>query len=428
MSKTGDNHFNHKDIQTHLKHILLEDYLKNWSQVFANANYGKKIKTVNFVDGFAGRGYFDDGKMGSPQIAINRLLNFQNILQAEYSNDLRFKFYNVEYNTEYHQELEKIRLRSPYPHQIQNFSGKFEDHLDTLIHYTQGKPTFYFIDPFGYKGVNMNDMHRIIQQPSNELLINVMSYSLVRNITIKSSENELCKFFGVNTLPTDISKYLNLRRNSSDSLSLPLMQDLLKLEDNIIELYKTQIKSGTSNVYTLSKRIHSQINNNIYFHLVFVTRDRKGLIEMKKSMVQFEDLRTKAENHYIIQNQLNASTFQDDLFSDTNRHNSYGYKEFVQDFMLHFNKKEHVTYAKIIDFYLQYSPLPFESNDKKSISDYAKTLFSTNKNLIKTDNYAFKDYRERAECNTINSGLPPSTLSRLENRPKEVQQVEFELF
>lgn len=33
MSKKGDNHFNQKDIQTHLKHILLEDYLKNWSQV-----------------------------------------------------------------------------------------------------------------------------------------------------------------------------------------------------------------------------------------------------------------------------------------------------------------------------------------------------------------------------------------------------------
>lgn len=154
----------------------------------------KNIKTVNFVDGFAGRGYFDDGKMGSPQIAINRLLNFQNILQSEYRNDLRFKFYNVEYNPEYYQELEKIRLRSQYPHQIQNLLGKFEDHLDTLINFTQGKPTFYFIDPFGYKGVNMNDIHRIVKQPSNELLINVMSYSLVRNITIKSSEIELCKF------------------------------------------------------------------------------------------------------------------------------------------------------------------------------------------------------------------------------------------
>lgn len=230
----------------------------------------------------------------------------------------------------------------------------------------------------------MNDMHRILQQSSNELLINVMSYSLVRNITIKSSENELCNFFGVNTLPADISDYLNLRKHSSVALSMPLMQDLMKREDNIIELYKSQIKLGTSNVYTLSKRIHSQINNNIYFHLVFVTRDRKGLIEMKKTMVQFEELRTKAENNYIIQNQLDTSHFQDDLFSDNNRHNSYGYKEFVQDFMLHFNKKDNVTYAKVIDFFLQYSPLPFESNDEKSISDYTKTLFSTSKNSIKT--------------------------------------------
>jgi three-Cys-motif partner protein len=424
MSKKGDNHFNQKDIQTHLKHILLEDYLKNWSQVFANANHGKSIRTINFVDGFAGRGYFDDGHWGSPQIAMNRLLYFQNILQQEYGNNLRFNIYNVEYNSEYYDELEKIKLRSSHPHQIKNFAGKFEEHLESIISFTQGKPTLYFIDPFGYKGVNMRDMHRILQQQSNELLINVMSYSLVRNLPIKSSEKELCNFFGVSTLPPDISEYLRLKNLNIDTPSNITMQDLLKLEDDIIELYKNQVKSCGSNVYTLSKRIHSQINNNIYFHLVFVTRNRKGLIEMKKSMVQFEELRIKAEDKYVAQHRIDTIHLQDDLFSDFNRHESYEYQNFVSDFFTHFNKKPNVTYAKIIDFYLQNSPLPFDSvKDDKSITHFTKTLFTTNKNLIKTTNKAFKDHKDLAENNIITSSLPPSFLANIVKPPETYEQI-----
>lgn len=255
-------------------------------------------------------------------------------MQQEYGNNLRFNIYNVEYNSEYYDELEKIKLRSSHPHQIKNFPGKFEEHLESIISFTQGKPTLYFIDPFGYKGVNMTDMHRILQQQSNELLINVMSYSLVRNLPIKSSKKELCNFFGVSTLPLDISEYLRLKNLNIDTPSNITMKDLLKLEDDIIELYKTQVKSCGSNVYTLSKRIHSQINNNIYFHLVFVTRNRKGLIEMKKSMVQFEELRIKAEDTYVAQHRIDTIHLQDDLFSDFNRHESYEYQNFVSDFLL----------------------------------------------------------------------------------------------
>ncbi|WP_334078138.1 three-Cys-motif partner protein TcmP [Paenibacillus sanfengchensis] len=423
MSHKGNGHFNKKDIQTHLKHILLEDYLKNWSQVLANASKGRKITEVNFVDGFAGRGYFDDGKMGSPQIAIHRLLHFQNLLQEEYGNALKFNIFNVENDQDYFHELEKIKFSSPLSSQIHNLHGKFEDHLDDLIYRTKGKPTLYFIDPFGYKGVLMNDMRKILSHPSNELLINVMSYSLVRNITIKSNEKELCKFFGVNYLPPNIPEYLNLQNQSDDTLPTPHLEKLLKLEDSIIEFYKNEIKSGNAATYALSKRIHSQINNNVYFHLVFVTRNRRGLIEMKKSMVQFEEKRKQAEDVYILQNQLNTDFFICDLFSDDNQLISYEYKDYVKDFMKHFNRKSNITYAQLIDFFLQHTPLPFESlKDEKSIYNFSKKLLS-NTTWIRTTNKQFKDFRKEAEGNIINSFLPESFPDQLDNKHEVEEQM-----
>lgn len=425
MSQKGNSHFNKKDIQTHLKHILLGDYLKNWSQVLANASKGRKITEVNFVDGFAGRGYFDDGKMGSPQIAIHRLLHFQSSLQEEYGNALKFNIYNVENDPEYFQELEKIKLSSPLSNQIHNLHGEFEDHLDNLINRTKGKPTLYFIDPFGYKGVLMRDMRKILQQPSNELLINVMSYSLVRNITIKSSEKELCKFFGVDKLPPNIPEYLSLKNQNDDTLPTPHLEKLLKLEDSIIEFYINEIKAGNPNIYALSKRIHSQINNNVYFHLVFVTRNRRGLIEMKKSMVQFEEKRKQAEDVYILQNQLNTEFFISDIFSDDNQLSSYEYKDYVKDFMKHFNKKPNMTYAQLIDFYLQHTPLPFDSaKDGKSIYNFSKKLLS-NTTFIRTTNRKFKNFRKEAESNIINSFLPPSFSDQLDHQEEVEEQMLF---
>ncbi|MCD1257641.1 three-Cys-motif partner protein TcmP [Paenibacillus athensensis] len=417
------SHFDKKDIQTHLKHILLEDYLKNWSQVFANASIGSKIKRVNFVDGFAGRGYFDDGNIGSPQIAMNRLLNFQNFLQNEYGNDLKFNIYNVEYDSGYFQELNNIKNQSRLSHQIKNYLGKFEDHLDTLITSTKGSPSLYFIDPFGYKGVLMENMQKIIEQPSHEILINVMSYSIVRNVTIQSNEKELCKFFGVDTLPPDIPEYLKLASKDPSS-SKQHFGNLLKLEDNIIEFYKKQIKKGQPGTYTLSKRIHSQINNNIYFHLVFVTRNRKGLIEMKKSMVEFEKKRKQAEDHYIIQNKLGGYIFNNDLFSDDIQQFSYEYRDFVGDFIDNFNKIP-TTYATIIDFYLQNTPLPFKSEeDNKSIYDFSKKLFSNNI-YIRSTNKAFMNTKHDAENNIIHSNLPLAYLDQLFDDKDDGGQLEL---
>ncbi|WP_240417862.1 three-Cys-motif partner protein TcmP [Paenibacillus periandrae] len=411
MSKNiGDKHFDKKDIQTHLKHILLEDYLKNWSQVFAYASISSKIKKVNFVDGFAGRGYFDDGNIGSPQIAMNRLLNFQRILQEEYGNNLRFMIHNVEYNNVYYEELNKIKFLSSQSHQIHNYLGKFEDQLSTLLNSTIGSPSLYFIDPFGYKGVLMDDMQKILEQPSHELLINVMSYSIVRNVTIQSNEKELCKFFGVESLPATIPEYLKMASNNN---SKQQFGNLLKLEDSIVEFYKKQIKKGQSKVYTLSKRIHSQINNNIYFHLVFVSKNRKGLIEMKKSMVDFEKKRKQAEERYIISNQLGDYIFKNDLFSDDIIQSSYEYKDFVKDFLENFNKVP-TTYAEILDFYLQNTPLPFTSDsEKKSIYEFSKKLFINNP-LIRITNKAFMNIKEEAEINQIISNLPLTYLEQID--------------
>jgi three-Cys-motif partner protein len=63
-----DNHpmkWNYPE-HTAVKHRILDNYLKTWISI-----RGSTVKELGYIDGFAGRGIYEDGSYGSPIIAMN---------------------------------------------------------------------------------------------------------------------------------------------------------------------------------------------------------------------------------------------------------------------------------------------------------------------------------------------------------------------
>lgn len=375
--KTALKHFEKRDIQTWLKHVLLSNYIKNWGTVFGKAANSLDIENVHFVDCFAGRGYFLDGNPGSPTLAVENLFSLQNTFNKYRENNCKFHIHTVEIIEAFNYLLKKeLKAFCAFPKQVHINEGTFQEHLPRLLATTNGSPALYFIDPFGYKGVHMHDVINILNQPRHEVLINVMSYSLVRNIKIKENRKEICNFFGLSHMDADIEQYIELVSSLHDKKNNTQNTLLLKLEDKIIQLYKHQVKELLGkNVYTLSKRIHSQINQNIYFHLIFITRNRKGLVEMKDAMTKFDLEKNKIEEQYIYENGIQEHSFLGDLFSITNSYEYYTYETFIDDILDKFNNTT-TTYGKIIDYFLLNTPLTFRDINKnnKSIYDYMHRL------------------------------------------------------
>lgn len=398
-------HFDKKDIQTYLKHDLLEKYLRNWSTKISNASHSKKIEKLNFVDGFAGQGFFNDGTSGSPKIAIENLFKLQSNLSEQYKSKIRFNIYTIEKFKEYFNELEELRKDSLYPNQIKNFYGEFDKNVNQLLNLTNKSPSLYFIDPFGYKGVNMKDVRKILSHQSHEVLINAMTYSIVRNSNIDSSQEDLYRFFDIEKIDKNISEYLKLTQSQSfESISDNNLNNFKKLEEEIIEFYKKQLKKDTQNqIYTLSRRIFSKINYKVYFHLVFATSNRAGLVEMKKAMVDFEKSKYSIEEKYLKNNNMENFSYIEDIFSEQTEYQTYDYSHFFEDFINNFNNKQ-TTYGQIIDYFLENSPLPFRDNlTKKSIYDYCIELF--NSKYIYTSNRAFAAYNNANDL-IIKSKVP----------------------
>lgn len=319
-----------------------------------------------------------------------------------------------------------MSINSLFPSQINNYCGEFKQHVDRLLSSTKGDPALYFIDPFGYKGVHMIDIVKILSEPRHEVLINVMSYSLVRNYLIQKNQNELCKFFGIDKLPQDIAEYINMASKENvleNQVNLSLFE---KLEDKILDLYIFNLKDKFKGpVYTLKKRIHSPLNPNVYFHLVFATRSRAGLVEMKDTMIAFEPLRIKAEDDYHVSTGSTRVLYADDLFSDSVYEKSYDYSAFVEEIMMKFNNSG-ISYGQILDHFLQFSPLPFRDDiTQKSIYDFSVRLFKKN-NFIRTTSQAFASLRD-ADKLFIHINLPKNYLDFMQMET-ELQQIELDLF
>lgn len=373
--KPTDKHFHHKDIQTSLKHTLLEDYIMRWANKIAPATFSKNFKELHFVDGFAGRGEFLDGQLGSPKIAIEKLFRLQEDFYQKYkSSDMRFYIHTVELNHEYQVELAKLKNSSRFQNQIINYGGKFEEHLPKILNRTNRSPALYFIDPYGYKGVRMQDIVQILSHRSHEVIINVMNRAIGRNLSIINNHDEIKDFFGIDQIPENIYKYIKISQNDS---SLPQTnQELENLENSIVSLFKNQVRKivKSNDLYLLSHRIYSSLNPNQYFHLVFITKRREGLIAMKESIVSYESRKPKIEDEFRYKNKRSTLVI-DDFFSTSYQLNNYTYRDFRATFIDNFNKKT-CSFETIVDFYLQHTPISFRDplGGSKSIYDFFKIL------------------------------------------------------
>src|SRR5690606_31254458 len=145
MSKKNDDFFRKKNIWSEVKDELLSCYL---------VPYVQKILTTNrplfYVDCFAGKGRFDDGKKGSPLIALE-IIN--DCLEKTRMQRPRVESCFIELN--HADDLEKnIREYGDTRVEIDIVSGKFEENIESKLQGKRGYNVFLYIDPYGIKALD----------------------------------------------------------------------------------------------------------------------------------------------------------------------------------------------------------------------------------------------------------------------------------
>jgi three-Cys-motif partner protein len=190
---------------TEAKHDILGNYLDAWYPILASG-YGR----VLFIDGFAGRGVYNDGSPGSPIIAMGRLLNHSAWSRMSHRE---FVFVFVEHDAENVESLRRAIAEFRAAWEAENGTwpsnvkyqvneGTFTDHATEICDYLDEQqanlaPTFAFVDPFGWTGMPMSLLARLLNYPSCEVFINFMVGFVNRFVTHPHQGSNMNDLFGL---------------------------------------------------------------------------------------------------------------------------------------------------------------------------------------------------------------------------------------
>jgi three-Cys-motif partner protein len=174
MSKNNKNFFKVKNSWSEIKDRLLGCYLTPYFQKVLTTN-----QPIFYVDCFAGKGKFEDGKPGSPRIALQAR---DDCMSKTKTNCGRIDSCFIDLN--YANELKSnISDFSTARGRIDVISGKYENEILEILKHRKGTNIFLYIDPYGIKALDLSlfDKFAAYGFRTFEMLINFNSFGFFRD-------------------------------------------------------------------------------------------------------------------------------------------------------------------------------------------------------------------------------------------------------
>ncbi|MGH3808677.1 MAG: three-Cys-motif partner protein TcmP [Pseudonocardiaceae bacterium] len=267
----SDDDFEKWDYPPHTKakHDMLASYLDGWYPILSRWN-GR----VLFLDGFAGRGRYKNGAIGSPLIALKHLLNHTYFPRMRHRE---FVFLFVEANPANFESLryevdQFMRSHSPWPDNVKVDvrHAAFDETATEILHNLRTQkaklaPTFAFVDPFGYSGLSINLLADLLAYPRTEIFVNFMVGHVNRFIERRGQQRPMRDLFGieVDEILSDFS--------GSDRIA------------HLRDVYERQLQSRAGFDHVQSFAMKNSTGNTCYY-LLHGTRHRLGVKLMKAAM------------------------------------------------------------------------------------------------------------------------------------------------
>lgn len=246
--------------QTKIKHQVFADYFDKWVKILG------KYHKLNYIDGFAGCGAYkenDQIHFGSPVLAAKIVKENAKDAALMIIDKKKKNLDNLKKIFE-HENLSDMKIIP--------IREEFDKTINELLNKQSNlAPTFFFIDPWGFK-IKHETIKRIMQIDKSEIFLNFMYNAVSRFLSLKKLEPTNTELFG-----TDRWKGL-----------MTLKGD--KREKGIVNLYKAQLEQCAEYVYYFPMEFPHK--ERTYYYLFHLTNHWKGCSIMKSCFAHFNQGRT----------------------------------------------------------------------------------------------------------------------------------------
>lgn len=177
MAKGNKDFFKCKKSWSEIKDSLLGCYLPPYFQKVLMTR-----RPIFYIDCFAGKGKFEDGKPGSPLIALEARDACLNRSRIDYNGNSPIEtcFIDLNYAADLQVNTESFNNACGTPKII---SGRYEDEITKQLANKSRNNVFLYIDPYGIKALNMDlfAQFKTFGFSSFEMLINFNSFGFFRD-------------------------------------------------------------------------------------------------------------------------------------------------------------------------------------------------------------------------------------------------------
>lgn len=254
--------------QTRIKHLVLEKYLERFARIV-----GQWADGILYIDGFSGpwNTVSDDFKDSSFSIALRELRAARDTVRTVFHRDLRIQCVFLEKDRKAFERLNSYAAQQTDA-EITTLNVPFEEAITELARIAErGKKShfpFILIDPKGWKGFSMDVIAPLIRVKPSEVLVNFMTGHIQRFIEderdgVKASFRRL---FGDDSYETRIEGLEGQER-----------------EDAIVAAYADRLASVGDYRYVATALVLNPTKDRTHFHLVYATRDIKGIEAFKEA-------------------------------------------------------------------------------------------------------------------------------------------------
>ena len=247
--------------QTKMKHLVFADYFDKWVKILGSCY------SLNYFDCFGGCGAYidrDEEKIyyGSPVLAadiINK--NDQNL-----GRDVNLVI--LEKDEENKKNIKKILKEKAINTTLLIFQGDFDEQINHILDLKGNKlkPTFFFIDPFGFK-IKISTIKRIMGIGKSEIILNFMFNYINRFLKNKDLKGVLTELYG------------NDKWQSCISLSG------IEREECIVKSFRMNLKGFVK--YVCPYKISFPQKKQTFYYLFHLTNKIKGCSIMKSCFAKY---------------------------------------------------------------------------------------------------------------------------------------------
>lgn len=241
--------------QSYLKHEVLRHYLGPWGAKLGSIGRKRHIK-LWYVDCFSGPWQSSGKDLEDTSIAIG-LSCLREAATTWSQAKIEVAAIFVEQDRAAYDALCVYLDRHKGAIETHALHGAFGDHVGTIDAMIGDSPAFLFVDPTGWKGVNMRFIASLARKRFRDVLVNVMT-------------NDIARFHD--------DRRVFLRRQMQDFFGLDTDAVISRMtEDELMEFYRAQFKEVAGLPYSADLAIPHPTHERTWFRLVVGGHDSEVL-------------------------------------------------------------------------------------------------------------------------------------------------------